>query len=89
MLFLGVLIMPSGRPASIRTRYFCRRITQTDAEILAHAGAGDISAGFRNLLDWYCQTVNIVKSNDAAESNNSELYSPSSTGKRVPRSYPL
>lgn len=76
--------MPSGRPASIRTRYFCRRITQTDAEILAHAGAGDISAGFRNLLDWYCQTVNIVESNDAAESNNPELYSLSGSGKRVP-----
>jgi hypothetical protein len=66
--------MPSGRPSSIRTRYFCRRITQTDAEILAHAGAGDISAGFRNLLDWYCQSINIGKSNEVAESNNPELY---------------
>jgi hypothetical protein len=67
--------MPSGRPSSIRTRYFCRRITQTDAEILAHAGAGDISAGFKNLLDWYCQSINIGKSNEVAESNNLELYS--------------
>lgn len=67
--------MPSGRPASIRTRYFCRRITQTDAEILAHAGAGDISAGFRNLLDWYCQSVNIGESDNETESDNSELYS--------------
>lgn len=67
--------MPSGRPSSIRTRYFCRRITKIDAEILAHAGAGDISAGFRNLLDWYSQSVNIGKNDNETESNNSELYS--------------
>ena len=66
--------MPSGRPSSIRTRYFCRRITKTEAEILAHAGAGDISAGFRNLLDWYCQSVNIGENDNEVESDNSELY---------------
>lgn len=81
--------MPSGRPASIRTRYFCRRITQTDAEILAHAGNGDISAGFRNLLDWYCQSINIVENNDAAESNSSELYSQSGSGKKAPQPFSL
>lgn len=47
--------MPAGRPASIRTRHFLRHLTETEAAILAHAGAGDISAGFRNLLDWYQQ----------------------------------
>ena len=66
--------MPSGRPSSIRTRYFCRRITKTEAEILAHAGAGDISAGFRNLLDWYCQSINIGKSNEVAECHSSDEY---------------
>jgi hypothetical protein len=50
--------MPSGRPASIRTRWFTRKLSDTDAVILAHAGDGDISAGFRRLLDDYCQTIN-------------------------------
>jgi hypothetical protein len=54
--------MPAGRPASIRTRHFLRHLTDIEAAILAHAGAGDISAGFKNLLDWYqqmhCQTGN-------------------------------
>lgn len=43
----------AGRPASIRTRKFCRYLTPADAQILAAAGAGDISAGFRNLLALY------------------------------------
>jgi hypothetical protein len=47
--------MPAGRPASIRTRHFLRHLTETEVAILAHAGGGDISAGFRNLLDWYQQ----------------------------------
>jgi hypothetical protein len=54
--------MPAGRPASIRTRNFLRHLTDTEAAILAHAGDGDISAGFKNLLDWYqqmhCQSGN-------------------------------
>jgi hypothetical protein len=54
--------MPAGRPASIRTRNFLRHLTDTEAAILAHAGDGDISAGFKNLLDWYqqmhCQSDN-------------------------------
>jgi hypothetical protein len=32
-----------------------RHLTETEVAILAHAGGGDISAGFRNLLDWYQQ----------------------------------
>lgn len=47
--------MPAGRPASVRTRHFLRHLTETEVAILAHAGNGDISAGFRNLLDWYQQ----------------------------------
>ena len=43
----------AGRPASIRTRKFCRYISANDAAILAAAGDGDISAGFRNLLALY------------------------------------
>ena len=45
--------MPSGRPASIRTRQLQRRISDADAAILAHAGNGDISAGFKYLLTLY------------------------------------
>jgi hypothetical protein len=50
--------MPVGRPSSIRTRHFLRKLSDTEAAILAHAGQGDISAGFKNLLDMYCQIVN-------------------------------
>lgn len=69
VIFYNVKInnaMPSGkpgRPASIRTRNFRRYLTDADAAILAHAGDGDMSAGFRNLIDWYWQSVNSVKDN--------------------------
>ena len=43
----------AGRPASIRTRNFKRRLSDSDAQILAAAGAGDVSAGFRNLIALY------------------------------------
>ena len=43
----------AGRPASIRTREFRRRLSDSDAAILAAAGAGDVSAGFRNLIALY------------------------------------
>jgi hypothetical protein len=45
--------MNPGRPSSVRTRAFRRQLTDADAAILAHAGAGNISAGFRNLLALY------------------------------------
>ena len=67
--------MPPGRPASLRTRYFSRRISDKDAAILAHAGDGDISAGFKNLLDWYCQSVNMSKSNDTDQCHSIDKYS--------------
>lgn len=66
--------MPPGRPASIRTRYFSRRISDNDAAILAHAGDGDISLGFKNILDLYCQTVNMSKSNGTSESHSTDEY---------------
>ncbi len=50
--------MPVGRPSSIRTRHFLRKLSDTEAAILAHAGQGDISAGFRNLINWYWQSIN-------------------------------
>ena len=53
-----------GRPASIRTRQFQRRLSDADVAILAHAGDGDVSAGFRNLLDWYCQSVNQIEKDE-------------------------
>lgn len=45
----------AGRPASIRTRNFKRRLSDSDAAILAAAGAGDPSQGFHNLLSLYQQ----------------------------------
>jgi len=45
--------MPSGRPASIKTRHFRRFISDSEAAILASAGAGDMSQGFKNVLDIY------------------------------------
>jgi hypothetical protein len=57
----------AGRPASIRTRKFCRYLTPEDAAILAAAGAGDISAGFRNLLSLYQELYEQgIKSTDEA-----------------------
>jgi hypothetical protein len=53
-----------GRPASIRTRNFRRYLTDTEAAILAHAGSGDMSAGFRNVIDLYWQNVNAVNSDN-------------------------
>jgi len=43
----------AGRPASIRTRNFKRRLSDSDAAILAAAGNGDMSQGFHNLLALY------------------------------------
>ena len=62
--------MPPGRPASIRTRNFLRHLTDAEAAILAHAGDGDISAGFKNLLDWYQQMH--CQSNNAKDLNGSD-----------------
>jgi hypothetical protein len=45
--------MPSGRPASINTVYFTRKLDSASRSILASAGAGDISQGFKNVLDIY------------------------------------
>jgi len=56
--------MPPGRPASIRTRNFLRKLSDSEAAILAHAGNGDISAGFKNLLDMYWQNVNAKKKDE-------------------------
>lgn len=53
----------AGRPASIRTRKFCRYLTPEDAAILAAAGAGDISAGFRNLLALYQEVYELGATN--------------------------
>jgi hypothetical protein len=42
-----------ARRASITTRYFNRVLTDADRTILACAGEGDISKGFKNALDCY------------------------------------
>ena len=64
--------MPAGRPASIRTRRFLRILSDEQAAILAHAGDGDISAGFRNVIDFYWQSVN-ANLFDSSVSNNQPL----------------
>lgn len=63
--------MPVGRPASIRTRWFTRHLSDEQAAILAHAGQGDISAGFRNVIDLYWQSVNASES-DPSVSNEKQ-----------------
>jgi hypothetical protein len=45
--------MPSGRPASANTVYFTRKLDSSTRSILASAGAGDISQGFKNVMDIY------------------------------------
>ena len=45
--------MPSGRPASATTRHFRRTLSDAEAAILTHAGNGDPSKGFKNVLDIY------------------------------------
>ena len=45
--------MPSGRPASANTVYFTRKLDESTRAILASAGEGDISQGFKNALDIY------------------------------------
>ena len=42
-----------GRPPSINSRWFYRELTMPDKLILACAGDGNISIGFRNILDAY------------------------------------
>jgi hypothetical protein len=42
-----------GRPPSINSRWFYRELTMPDKLILACAGDGNISDGFRNVLDAY------------------------------------
>ena len=43
----------NGRPPSINSRWFYRELTMPDKLILACAGNGNISDGFRNVLDAY------------------------------------
>jgi hypothetical protein len=43
----------AGRPASANTRDFRRTLSDAEAAILAAAGEGDMSAGFRNMMDIY------------------------------------
>jgi len=42
-----------ARRASITTKYFNRTLTDADRTILACAGQGDISKGFKNALDCF------------------------------------
>jgi len=43
----------NGRPPSVNSRWFYRELTMPDKLILACAGDGNISDGFRNVLDTY------------------------------------
>jgi len=55
-----------GRPPSIRTRRFQRQISDSQAAVIAAAGAGDMSIGFHNLIDLYRQLYDLgmVKGDD-------------------------
>jgi hypothetical protein len=43
----------AGRPASANTKHFRRILAAPETAILAMAGDGDISQGFKNILDIY------------------------------------
>jgi len=47
------ITMPAGRPASATTVYFTRKLDEPTRAILASAGEGDISQGFKTALDIY------------------------------------
>lgn len=53
--FFGDLFMANanGRPPSINSRYFYRELTMPDKMVLACAGSGNITVGFRNIIDAY------------------------------------
>jgi hypothetical protein len=48
-----------GRPPSVRTRRFQRQISDSQAAVIAAAGAGDMSIGFHNLIDLYRQLYDL------------------------------
>ena len=54
-LFFGGCFMANanGRPPSINSRYFYRELTMPDKMVLACAGSGNITIGFRNVIDTY------------------------------------
>ena len=54
-----------GRPPSIRTRRFQRYLSDNQAAVIAAAGAGDMSIGFHNLIDLYCQLYELGMINGA------------------------
>jgi hypothetical protein len=54
-----------GRPPSIRTRQFQRYISDSQAAVIAAAGAGDMSEGFCNLIDLYSQLYELRMVNGA------------------------
>jgi hypothetical protein len=43
----------NGRPPSINSRFFYRELSMPDKMVLAAAGSGDISDGFKNVIDSY------------------------------------
>jgi hypothetical protein len=45
--------MPGGRPSSTKSKWFNRQLSDVDKQILAAAGNGDMSRGFKNLLEIY------------------------------------
>jgi hypothetical protein len=52
---MGILGMArkNGRPPSINSRFFYRELSMADKLVLAAAGNGDISDGFKNVIDSY------------------------------------
>jgi hypothetical protein len=45
--------MPAGRPPSIHSRFFYRELSMEDKIILSAAGKGNITHGFKHLIECY------------------------------------
>ncbi len=48
-----------GRPADSRTTYFQRKLGEAERRILQAAGEGDMSKGFKEVLDAYGHFYNL------------------------------
>jgi hypothetical protein len=44
---------PNGRPPSINSKFFYRKLTLPDKVVMVCAGEGNITRGFHNIIDAY------------------------------------
>ena len=45
--------MPAGRKPSIHSRFFYRELTMADKMVLSAAGQGNITHGFKHIIECY------------------------------------